>query len=47
MYTEPTKRNAGISGTCSLGMETDKRMLIAIFYSSVETVIFTHKWESC
>jgi hypothetical protein len=28
-----TKKNAGISGTCNLGMKTDMRALLAAFYS--------------
>jgi hypothetical protein len=34
--------NAGISDTCSLGMETDVRLLFAIFYSPMETGFLTH-----
>jgi hypothetical protein len=33
-----TKKNAGISGTYSLGTKTGIRMLFAVFYSSVEIV---------
>jgi hypothetical protein len=36
-----TVKNAGISGIPSLGTETDIKQLFTIFYSSVETVLFT------
>jgi hypothetical protein len=33
------KKNTWISGTCSLGTKTDMRMLLAAFYSSIQTVL--------
>jgi hypothetical protein len=41
------ENNARISGTHSLRMKTYTRVLLAVFYSSTETVLFIYKWKSC
>jgi hypothetical protein len=38
---ESTKKNAGISGTCSLGTKKGMRVLSTVLYSSIKTV-FLH-----
>jgi hypothetical protein len=38
LHIQVYEKNAGISGTCSLGMKTDMRVMFAVFYSSIETV---------
>jgi hypothetical protein len=40
VHTGFTKKNAGISGTCSVGTKTDVRVLLAVFYLSIQTVLF-------
>jgi hypothetical protein len=39
IYTESTKKDAGISGICSLGAKIDLRVF-AVFYSSTEKTSF-------
>jgi hypothetical protein len=34
-YTGSTKKNTRLSGTCSLGMKTNMRVSLAVFYSSI------------
>jgi hypothetical protein len=38
-FTGSAKKNAGISGTCVLGIKTDKKVAFAVFYSSIETAL--------
>lgn len=42
--TGSTKKNVRISGTCSLGIKTDIRVLFTVFYPSTGR-LFTHKWK--
>lgn len=38
--------NAGISGSCSLGMKTEVKVF-AVFYSATKRIFLTHRWKSC
>jgi hypothetical protein len=40
--TWSAKRNASISGTCSLGMKAIMRVFLTVFHSSTETISFLH-----
>jgi hypothetical protein len=43
--TVSNKMDATNSGTCTLGMKTDVRVLYVVLYSSIETVSFNTRIE--